>query len=248
MLLRHLPELFGGVSIPESFLAVDLFYLISGVVLANAYGRRLEDDKLTFRAFLTTRLIRLYPLYLLGLALGTAAAVLNMHEDPHSWWTPLKLTEAIATGLLMVPIFPGLQASGSSLDGPVWTLLTEIVSNMVWARTIRWRRMFLVGGTLLICGAGVVFADRCWNGLDVGYSADQQWGALARAGYSFYAGVVVYRFVDGRRRLSNTVPWICVGLLAVILTWLPDDDFASTFELGSVLVVFPMLCWDICHF
>lgn len=241
VLVRHLPELFGRIPVPESFLAVDLFYLVSGVVLANAYGPRLKGQRLSLRDFFVTRLIRLYPLYLFGLALGVAAAVVNMHQDPHAWWTPLKLSEAIVTGLLLIPVFPGLQANGSSLDGPVWTLLPEIVANMVWARTIRWARVLIVGAMLVVCGAGVALAEFQWRGLDVGYGPTQRWGALARAGYSFFAGVVVYAVIGGRHKRSNIVPWICVGLLTLILGWRPDRHILPAFEIVSVLAVFPVL-------
>ena len=88
VVMRHVPDFFGGFRVPESFLAVDLFYLVSGVVLANAYGERLNARTMDLKAFTVTRLIRLYPLYLLGLALGVADALLNMAHDPHSWWTP----------------------------------------------------------------------------------------------------------------------------------------------------------------
>jgi peptidoglycan/LPS O-acetylase OafA/YrhL len=241
VLVRHLPELFGGFPVPESFLAVDLFYLVSGVVLANAYGRRLRGEALSLRDFFVTRLIRLYPLYLLGLALGVAAALLNLHEDPDSWWSPLKLIEAVVTGLVLIPMLPGLQASGGSLDGPTWTLLPEIAANLAWARTIRWARGPLVGAAILSCGAGVVLADLHWQDLDVGYGPDQQWGALARAGYSFFAGVAVYRLAGGRRTPSNVIPWVCVGLIALILAARPSEAFAQAFELAAVLVGFPAL-------
>ena len=67
VLVRHLPEFFGGFPVPESFLAVDLFYLVSGVVMANAYSDRLRAGS-SLRDFFVTRVIRLHPLYLFGLA------------------------------------------------------------------------------------------------------------------------------------------------------------------------------------
>src|ERR1700741_1483646 len=102
VVMRHLPEFFGGFRVPESFLAVDLFYLVSGGVLGNAYGARLQAGGMGLRVFTLTRLIRLYPLYLLGLLPGVAVALLNMAHDPHSWWTPPKLDLAIGTGRLMI--------------------------------------------------------------------------------------------------------------------------------------------------
>jgi peptidoglycan/LPS O-acetylase OafA/YrhL len=241
VVMRHLPEFFGGFRVPESFLAVDLFYLVSGVVLANAYGERLKARAMGLKAFTVTRLIRLYPLYLLGLGLGVADALLNMAHDPNSWWTPLKLAEAIGTGLLMIPLFPGLDANGTSLNGPTWTLVPEIVANLVWAGTIRWVRALVVPAMLLVCGAGVVLAEQRWGTLDVGYGPDQLWGGLARAGYSFFMGVAVYRLVGGRRIDARIVPWLLVAALTLVLAWRPREDDTTPFELSAVLVGLPVL-------
>ena len=49
----------------ESYLAVDFFFVLSGFVLAHAYGERLRHG-LSAMQFMAIRLIRLYPLYLLS--------------------------------------------------------------------------------------------------------------------------------------------------------------------------------------
>lgn len=241
VVVRHLGEFFGYIRVPESFLAVDLFYLVSGMVLANAYGQRLKDQGLRMWPFFVTRIIRLYPLYLLGMAIGLAAALLNMQHDPGSWWTQMKIIEALVTGLLLIPMFPGLDANGSSLNGPTWTLLPEIVSNLVWARTIRWVRVLIVGLCLLVGGAGVVMAEFQFETLDVGFAADQVWAGIARALYSFFAGVVAFTIVKNRRIDSNIVPWICVAILTAILAYWPGKAMVASYEIVCVLVVFPVL-------
>jgi peptidoglycan/LPS O-acetylase OafA/YrhL len=242
---RHLGEFFGYVRVPESFLAVDLFYLVSGVVVANAYGKRLERGGMNLRTFFVTRLIRLYPLYLAGLGIGLAAALLNMRHDPAGWWTQLKILEAIGTGLLMIPMLPGLQATGSSFDGPVWTLIPELASNIVWAGIIRWFRPALVGLCLLVGGAGVVWAEFHFHTLDVGFAADQLGAGLARGLWSFFAGTVVVAIVGRRRIDSNVVPWICVAILTAILAWpyglWPLAGHRAGYEIVVVLALFPAL-------
>src|SRR5262245_45457012 len=54
---------------PGRYLAVDFFFVLSGFVLAHAYGERLQSQLSPWR-FMCIRMIRLYPLYLLGLMLG----------------------------------------------------------------------------------------------------------------------------------------------------------------------------------
>src|ERR1017187_8440436 len=74
VVMRHVPGFFGPIRVPESFLAVDLFYLVSGFVVAHAYGERLNAGGF-LKAFMKTRLIRLYPLYFIGMAIGLVAAI-----------------------------------------------------------------------------------------------------------------------------------------------------------------------------
>jgi peptidoglycan/LPS O-acetylase OafA/YrhL len=72
----HLHELFGRLIFPHGYLAVDFFFMLSGFVLRFAYQQRL-DTGWSLSRFLRVRLIRLYPLYLLGLLLGLGMFLLD---------------------------------------------------------------------------------------------------------------------------------------------------------------------------
>ncbi|HEX4180958.1 MAG TPA: acyltransferase [Caulobacteraceae bacterium] len=240
IVMRHAPELFGGVRVPESFLAVDLFYLVSGFVVAHAYGERLARGGFAGR-FMLTRLIRLYPLYLLGLAIGLAPAIIASVTDPEGWWSLPRVAEAAATGLFMIPLFPGLAANGSSLDGPTWTLLWELVANLAYALAIRFMNLWALIATIVVCGAGVVFAEWRYGTLDVGFNPTDQWAALARVGFSFFAGVLLFRVAGEGERRSEWIAWALMALLAVALGFQPAAWAAGGYQLALVLVGFPAL-------
>src|ERR1700712_1409072 len=57
------------VLVPYGYLAVDFFFVLSGAVVAHAYEKQLRAG-LSWQAFFVKRVIRLYPLALLGTALG----------------------------------------------------------------------------------------------------------------------------------------------------------------------------------
>lgn len=240
VVMRHVPMLFGPIRVPESFLAVDLFYLVSGFVVAHAYGERLKAGGF-FWAFVKTRLIRLYPLYAVGLALGVVVAAIAVITDPSGWWTPGRLAEGVVTGALMIPIFPGLRANGASLDGPTWTLVPELIANALYAALVRYLNLAGLMAIILVSGVGVAFAELHYGTLDVGYSATDQWAALARVGFSFFSGVLVFRLAADKRQDSDLASWICMGVLTLILAWRPTDDQTPYFELGAVMIVFPAL-------
>jgi peptidoglycan/LPS O-acetylase OafA/YrhL len=237
---RHVPDFFGPFKAPESFLAVDLFYLVSGFVVAHAYGARMRQGGFLW-PFFKTRLIRLYPLYLVGLMLGVVSALYSVITDPAGWWTWPKLIEAVATGLFMIPMFPGLKASGSALDGPIWTLLPELIANMAYAAAIRFLTTGVLIATMAACAAGVTFAEFHYGTLDVGYNATDQWAALARVGFSFFAGVLVFRLAGSREVKSGWASWGCLAVLAVMLGYTPSNTLGPWYELAVVIVGFPLL-------
>jgi peptidoglycan/LPS O-acetylase OafA/YrhL len=240
VVMRHVPSLFVGVRVPESFLAVDLFYLVSGFVVAHAYGPQLAAGG-SFSAFIKTRIIRLYPLYLVGLAVGIVVALIAVIGDPAGWWNWTRLATSIVTGVLMIPMFPGLPASGTALDGPIWTLLPELIANAVYARFIRFMNLAVVLAIMALSAAGLVVAAMTEGTLDVGYNPTDQWAALARVGYSFFAGVLIHRFVGAREHRSAWASWICLAVLGVILAVRPPEDWASNYELAVILFGFPAL-------
>ena len=247
VVMRHVPQLFGPVRVPESFLAVDLFYLVSGFVVAHAYGERLKAGGF-FWDFVKTRLIRLYPLYIFGVALGLIPAIYAAWIDPHGWWNFPKIIEAVATGIFLIPYFPGLAANGSTLDGPTWTLLPELIANFAYAAAIRFMSMAVLLLIMLVCGAGLVFAEIHYGGLDVGYGHTDQWAALCRVGYSFFAGVLVFRFFGTAMKVSTLMAWVLMVVLTFALASRPSEAMTPWYELGVVLIGFPVLLIAAAHF
>ncbi len=240
VVMRHVPFLFGPIAVPESFLAVDLFYLVSGFVVAHAYRARLEAGGF-FWTFVKTRLIRLYPLYFFGIGLGVISALIAIVTDPGGWWTGDKLLVAIVTGLFMFPFLPGMPSNGSSLDGPTWTLLPELIANFVYAALARFMNWWGLGAIIALSGAGVIFAELHYRTLDVGFGATQGWAALARVGFSFFSGIVLFRLFGHKQKHIEWASWACVAALTIALAWRPDDDLKPWFELGVVMMGFPIL-------
>jgi peptidoglycan/LPS O-acetylase OafA/YrhL len=241
IVIRHNPALFGPLRVPESFLAVDLFYLVSGFVIAHAYGERLARGGFVWD-FFKTRLVRLYPLYFVGLLCGVAMAAAQILQVPHTPWNVAKVAECFALGLIMFPRLPILPDNGSTLNGPVWTLLPELIANMVYAATIRLLTWPVLVGVIVVCGGAVVTAELVYGTLDVGYNLTDQWAALARVGFSFFAGVAVYRLIGTREFKSLWLAWLCMALLAVVLgVTIPPKNVRTLYEIGMVLLGMPLI-------
>ena len=60
----------------RGWLAVDLFFILSGFVITYSYGEKIKQG-LTFKDFFVARVLRLWPLMAVGLTLGLAASALH---------------------------------------------------------------------------------------------------------------------------------------------------------------------------
>lgn len=67
---RHFTDASGGHAAQFSYLAVDVFFLLSGFVLSLSYRRRF-DAGMSAAEFMKLRVIRLYPLYFVGISLDS---------------------------------------------------------------------------------------------------------------------------------------------------------------------------------
>ena len=83
VMMRHTIPFF-GVDFVESYLAVDIFFLLSGVVITNAYERRLQSGLSVLR-FIWIRVVRMYPLYMLGSLISIVAVAFGLF-----WWIDSK--------------------------------------------------------------------------------------------------------------------------------------------------------------
>lgn len=236
---RHVGPYFGPLSFPETYLAVDLFFLLSGFVIANAYDARLAAGGFV-RDFFKIRMIRLYPLYAAGLA---AAVVLRlyMHGEPGDPWRLGALLETALLALFLLPGRHGDPTGGYSLNSPSWTLLPEIVINMVYALLFRWMTTRVLIALIFVGSMGMVVAELTRGTLDVGFPDHGEWATPFRMGFSFFAGVLMRRRFDGVRRHAPLAALACVLVVIAALTAHPPESLRPFYELGLALIGFPLV-------
>lgn len=240
VMLRHLPFL-NLSGIPGTYLAVDLFFALSGVVICNAYDQRLRAG-MPFVRFASMRLIRLYPLYLAGSALGMLYLLSQGGADPGV--TPANIPLALA-------FLPDLRGGHVlyPFNHPGWSLIFEILVNLLYAALLRFMTVRVVIGVMLASAAGLFYLMLQDPGrhLDVGWTVDTLSGGLFRVGYSFFAGVLVYRlFLATDRgcwpvRHARAILPVAALTLAAALYWVAKSAVARPYtHLLVVLLVFPL--------
>jgi len=236
---RHVGPYFRALSFPETYLAVDLFFLLSGFVIANAYDARIEKGGFALD-FFRIRMIRLYPLYAAGLVVAVILR-LYMHGEPGDPWRLWPLAQTALLALMLLPGRPGDPTGGYSLNSPSWTLLPEIVINMVYALFFRWMTTRVLIALIFIGSLGMVAAELTRGTLDVGFPDHAEWATPFRMGFSFFAGVLMRRRFDGVRRNAPVTALACVLVVILALTARPPEGVRPLYELGLALIGFPLV-------
>jgi peptidoglycan/LPS O-acetylase OafA/YrhL len=149
--------------LPHMYLAVDMFMLLSGFILAMTYEDRLAALPAGegYRMFLLRRIARLYPLY----ALTTLVCFVLVRLGWLTFLNPDASPGALVANLLAVQtwIWPG-----TSLNGPGWSISTEWFANLVFPLLLP----VLLGGSLALASwvgalafAGLVASTILWGQL-----------------------------------------------------------------------------------
>jgi peptidoglycan/LPS O-acetylase OafA/YrhL len=222
-------------------LAVDLFFLLSGFVLALANDPRFALG-LTLREFLLKRVIRLYPVYLVGFALGALALLVSM---PQSLWARYPVGALIANAVLLP--YPGGHAKIAPLfvmDGPAWSLCLEFyVANLLYA--VCWKQLQGPVLILLVVASVVALAvaQHQYINLSGGAGFDTWPEGLVRVMASFFGGVLLARLYKKRMPSLAAPSWLILVAVAGLL-FAPVSGMASRpYELFCVVIAFPGLIY-----
>lgn len=219
----HGGRLFGddGPVFTAAILAVDMFFILSGFVLAHAYGQRLNTN-LSVPDFVRMRLIRLYPLYLLGFLIAGAAVVLRLYFDMREGSTELGVAAVLNALMLPNPAYDSPPFL-FQFNFPAWSLFFELIANLLFAlfgARLSLRHLAILVGVLALALIAVTLR---YNSFDLGASWRTFDGGLARALFGFFAGVLLYRLRDrfGFTARIQSTTMVFVLAAVTLATFLP---------------------------
>jgi peptidoglycan/LPS O-acetylase OafA/YrhL len=211
---------------PGAAVAVDLFFCLSGFVLAHAYESRLLSG-LSLRIFMVQRVTRLYPMYFFGLIIGSISLLIKSYTGGTNL-SVFSSIVAVACNSIYIPylgdyyVLVGVDKLGGALfpvNDPAWSLFFEFIVNFVFGFVlIYFRRSFDV--VLALVGAIGFFI--VWYFVRIGpggWGTDNFFIGVPRVIYGFFSGVLVYKFYA---KFKPTLPSINVYLIisiVAILLW-----------------------------
>lgn len=227
--------------LPHGYLAVDLFFILSGIVIAHAYGNRLASG-LGFFDFMRARVIRLYPLAMLGASLGLAVLVLKYLVSPGKVETLPTILVSSALNALLLPsffttditkfvAFPG--------NGPLWSLSFEVIINMVWASCL------VRAKTLTLCiitaasGAMYAAAVIVTGNANLGWDFQTYLAGFPRVTFGFLMGVLIHRYRSSNKDNAD----LPVGMLCALLAFILLMPYSLVWDLLSIFILLPTLAY-----
>ncbi|MCE3289203.1 MAG: acyltransferase [Caulobacter sp.] len=220
-------------------IAVDFFFVLSGFVIAHAYGDRLGGANARLQ-FLVRRFGRLYPLHIATLAIVFG---LELGRYLVSLRTGAQLgrpafsedTSPLALGLNVLLVHAWGFLHNFTWNVPSWSISVEWALCLLTALLSVLRRPLLVAGVFATAG----FLAIAWMSALPTFPFEGH-SALARGVYGFFLGVIVYHL---HRRLGDTalmktgwLEWLAPVILALTVVFKHEQVFVVPPLLFAALV------------
>jgi peptidoglycan/LPS O-acetylase OafA/YrhL len=123
--------------IHKGYLAVDMFFMLSGFVMTHVYHRAFSESVTRhYRSFLVARIARIYPLHLLILVLFVATAMAARLTSGATLGAlrnvPLQGSESVSAFFANVFMVQGLDAGNLSWNYPSWSISVEFMAYLLF--------------------------------------------------------------------------------------------------------------------
>jgi peptidoglycan/LPS O-acetylase OafA/YrhL len=218
VLAYHSENFLGAQIVPRSYLAVDLFFVLSGFVLAHNYDRRIAHG-MTTTEFMVGRLIRLYPCYALAFVVSFVLGAARLAHINGRIDAP-GLALAGALNALMLPAFnrPYDAPTLFPFNGASWSISFELVANLFYCTFFRFLNPRALA--LLVSGSAIVLALAVVNRgtVDLGMRPGDLVYGVPRVLFSFFVGVAIRRNIPGAASTNQQALRMTVISAVLVLT------------------------------
>lgn len=221
----------------NAWLFVDLFFLLSGVVLTYRYLEPIAARALDGRRFFNLRVSRLYPLHVAALLVCAAVewTCLARHEPTIIYQGNNDLYHFTLQLLYLHTFFE----HGWSFNEPSWSVSGEVLVYLLFFTCARRDRRLYVPLAAIMVVVGIAVQSPGWNLpiLNV---------LLGRALVGFFLGSLGYLAMNemDRRGRGTAFGWGCLAALTVVCvlaSLIGFRELIGTNPLPNVLAVFPLV-------
>lgn len=240
-----------GPLLTAGALGVDLFFVLSGFVIAHAYLDRLGPALRVGETaqFVWARACRIWPAYVLVFNLfGVWLVARLLHgSDRDIAFQAVQPTVSVGEWvrqMFMVQLWSHPYFDGASWVGSTWSISAEWLAYLLFPVTaLVFFRLRRLPAPLLALGALAMMAPMGWAYLTTG-SPYFPWSWLVRILCGFSGGVLAYLAVRKLRdgvRVRRGASVVAVVAAVVIVAGLALGRYAPYGRAGVVIVLFPLL-------
>ena len=229
--------------VPSGHLAVDLFFLLSGFVIAYSYDEKLKSG-MAPKQFAAVRLIRLFPLYALSLAIAVLTVALTVAEKGWGVYSRLDLLTTFLFSSVFLPTPPPLSTFPDILypwNGPAWSLFFELLINFAYGFVAVKLSGRVLAATIIVAALLLVAAAFSFGTLEGGATWQTYPVGFPRVIFSFSLGVAIKRYWMGPTQLARIGPWLLSILCIAILVFDPGDFLRPYDNLLVIIVLWPLV-------
>jgi peptidoglycan/LPS O-acetylase OafA/YrhL len=218
-------------------LAVDLFFMLSGFVIAYSYDDRLRSG-MKAKDFLLRRFIRLYPMILVGAVGGIIIAIIHNKTDPAQAYA---LKDIATSGLLSIFVLPYLAPhigdKSFSFNIPLWSMFFEIAANLFYVFCARYLSkrilaLIVIAGLIGVVGGGTLS----------GWGKENFFFGFPRVACGFFGGVLLFKLwrkgflpkLNGNFFVLAAVLVATFAIPHLVAGW----QFLPAFALFAVVIIF----------
>jgi len=226
--------------VKNAYVAVDFFFVLSGFVIASAYGRRIGSAMLLAQ-YVVRRVGRLYPLHLFMLAVWLAIEFGKLWLDNPPYFTGETSWPAFWANLTLTH---GFNRFSNTWNYPSWSISIEFWANIVAGLVLlACGRRARLGVLAVIAALAVFFFSRDW--IDYGALRPEIDILANDADYAigFFLGMLTFGAFQQLRRLRLGAVWglDLVALMLVVGVFRFADDMpalSKSFVFAVVVLIF----------
>lgn len=250
VLTRHTGD-YWHHSFYRSYLAVDLFFILSGFVIAYAYDEKIRSRLISLPKFIFIRLIRLYPVFLLSLFLCSCALIGKLalkHQIGYVSFS--EIISVIAMTAIFLPSHFGGNSSLFPMNAPYWSLFFELIANFIYAAIRRFLTNSVLTAIIITSGFMVGFVSFQHGNLDIGFlwGYESIFAGFSRSIFGIFFGLFLFthqklieQYLKGK---SNLLAWLSVLGIVLILSSPSAGGLNWIIDALTVFFIFPffVLC------
>lgn len=231
----------------HAYLAVDFFFILSGFVLAHAYSERLRLG-MTVKNFMLRRLIRLYPLAVVGVLMGMLMAFGFYLQGQGEKF--VNLPAAAVFSLLLLPTFweeAFFDSTYWPFNTPLWSIFFEMIASVFFAlfavRLILSRLVFLV----IVLGILLVLSVWHAGSLELGQSPITFWFGFLRVGFAFALGLLLQQLYNRGVGANWRAGWLAPLVLVATFLIPKSASMGGLYDIVVVFILYPLIVLSSAH-